>query len=473
MKSINKAYNISTIRSKLIFVLIIELLCIYQVNSQTSTGFGNITINTTATDPTKGKWTTVGTVSTFVPLLNGSNVSVSDIQSYLTNGDVIISTSCTKCAESGTISVTSGITYSQIGLPKSFNLNANSNIYISSIINFSTNSSGKTGQKTVSINLTSNNGDIISKGLINTNNTSGEDRSECGNVFLKSQNGSVQVNSDINTSTKSTNNGSFCIGGNLEIYGKNGVTINANINCTSEKSGYLTITDNNSTLSATDFTNQGQISGTIKVASFEKSGTGIFQLKGANVWTGNTTISGGSLSLGLDNAVPTSSNLVFNGGDYKPNGYNTTVKTITLSGSNSSTVTFDAAQSSTFTFDSLIDNTTQAGTYLTIKGWQGFSQAIALTKNGALASKSISNDFVTTNGALQKVTNPSGITQYGQILTTAIGGSGGLKGKLFTTTITATGSSRIKNLIQFFNSTDNKYYQSQIISTKEIIPVNP
>jgi hypothetical protein len=320
--------------------------------------------------------------------------------------------------------------------------------------------SERTDRNAPNVEFISANGNIISStsGIINTTPITGFSG---GYVKFTATNGSVQINGNITTSSSAS-------GGPVTIFGNAGVTIAANITTTGGTTGILKITDNNSPFTTgTNYANQGQISGVLTIASFENAGTGFFKLKGANVYSGNTTLSSsGSLYLGADNSVPTGSSIIFNGGDYRPNGFSSTVKSIKLLANSS--ITFDATLSSTFTFDSLLYSST-ANTYLTINSWQGFSQTKAMTKYGALTSSS--NAFVTTNGALQNVTNPGGLTNYGQILTSAVGGSGGLKGKIFTSTkLSGTILTTTTGRIRFLNATDGKTYLSQQISTKEIIP---
>ena len=461
MKRINNTHNNCSIWMKLKFILFIQLLCIYASNAQT--GFGNITVSGSTS---KGSWTTNGTINTFNPTANGATVSVTDIQTRLGTGDVIVSTTCSTCSEAGNITITSAITSLKPAAGPLLKFSAEKNIAINASIDIGLKEgSERTDRNAPNIEFISNNGNIISStnGKINTNPATSF---VGGYVKITANNGSVQVNGVITTTGSS--------GGPVTIIGNAGVTIAASITTTGGTTGILKITDNNNSFSiGTDLTNQGQTSGIFTIASFENAGTGFFKLKGANVYTGNTILSStGSLYLGADNSVPTGSSIIFNGGDYRPNGFSSTVKSIKLQANSS--ITFDAALSSTFTFDSLLYSST-ANTYLTINGWQGFSQTKAMTKNGALASSSTA--FVTTNGALQNVTNPGGLTNYGQILTSAVGGSGGLKGKLFTSTkLSGTLLTTTTGKIRFLNATDGKTYLSQQISTKEIIPglaVNP
>ncbi len=445
--------------------LLLFILFIFSKNGITQ-GYSNITISTSNTSG--GAWS--GT--TFIPSANSSIIKASEIVTKLGAGDVIISntTSCLSCTQSGTISITTPITVTLVSARTLF-INSQKDVSINSSINLSS-SLATTNTRSTSLKITSESGNIIStitSGTINTSRTANEDNEHAGNVTLIATNGSVQINADINAYAPTAKSGG--LGGDVSIYGNTGITIKASINTTSNTSGKLSITDNNLLISdgITNFSNLGQSSGIFKVASFENLGTGTFMLKGANVWTGNTTLSGsGSLMIGANNSIPTTSSIIFNGGDLKPNGFTNSVVNIDIK--NNSSITFDAAQSSSLTFTSATTSATNtATTFLTINGWQGFSQSIALTKNGYLATSS--SDFVTTNGALQNVTNPGGITQYGQILTSAVGGSGGLKGKIFSTAmLSGTSLTTIKNQMRFYNATESKYYKSTQISTKEIIP---
>ena len=455
MKRENRTYCFYQNRISLILIILILSSCIGKTYAQ-ATGFANITISTATSN---GSWspTLASAVNTFIPNGNitSATISATEITSKLATGDVFISTTCSTCSGAGTISITNAITYTG-NTSHVLNINGQNDISINSSIDFSNTQEYK--GKVSSLVIKSNNGNIISKSTINTSHTSNHDDEIGGDISLEATNGSVTINGDISTSSGS---GTGDIAGNVNISGNSGVTINAKITSTAKTTlGILTITDNNINQ---DASNQGQTIGIITVGSFVKLGTGVFQLKGANAWTGNTTITAGYLKLGADNSVPPNSSIVFNGGYYQPNGFNSTVKTFRILAD--SYIIFDAAQSSTITFDSVLYNST-ANKSLTILGWQGFSSTTALTKSGALKSSSTAIDFVTTNGALQ---NAKGITQYGQILTSDIGGSGGLKGKIFASSnLTGTILSTTIGKIQFLNGAIP--YTSKQISTKEIIP---
>ena len=441
--------------------------------AQTLTGYGNISITSVATDVNKGTWTNTSTQYTFYPKANGSNVSVTDIQTNLAKGDVVISSICSTCTESGIISVTSKISlptnFSLPILARTFSINTNSDINILASIDFSTSTSSLKSSITPSIYLSSINGNIKinSNCLIKTNRTVAEDDLLSGNVSLFAQNGVVSINSEINTSTVTSKAGQ--VGGNITIYGKNGININGNLNATSVKSGSLSVTTYNP---VSDLTNQGQISGTIKVASFEKLGTGIFQLKGANIWTGNTSITG-SLILGADNSIPSISAVIFNGGSLIPNGFNNTLNSIRVT--SDSYIDYDPDLLGIITFNSFDYTNSTANKYLIIKDWQGYTQPNALDKYGNLVPTS--SVFVNSNGGVQSNSTPGGLNQYGQILSSKV--SGGLKGKLYAPN-TITGASLTSTLEKIRFITNGITYNSNFISSTnnkiEIIPdlaVNP
>ena len=458
-------YNFINYKVYTILVVLILFTSFNKIYGQN----GNIIINNSTTSNTKGAWTTNGTIKTFNPTANGANVNVADIQTYLASGDVIISTSCVSCSESGTITLNNQIVFSGND-SRTLSINANSDININNPIDLSSSvvTGTGTGIKTTSINITSENGSIKTSyfGSIKTKRNENQDNLTSGYVNLTANNGSIKINAEINTSAPSSKK--LNVGGNVQIYGKSGITINANIITTSNTSGTLLIKVDNSNLSS-DSTNLGQVGGAFNVASFEKSGSGIFKLSNnngnVNVWTGNTTLTNGILILGANNSIPTSSSIIFNGGDYRPNGFNSSVSSIKITAN--STLTFDPNLINTFTITSIDTTGSNINTYLIINGWQGFSQSTALTKYGSLDSRS--NDFVTTNGKLQSVTNPGGLNQFGQILTSMVlGGSGGSKGKFFGTTNSL--SDNYLRKIRFYNSANLSYYSSTQISSKEVVP---
>ena len=452
------AYINMSRKLKIFLILILQFFYVNNLLAQT-TGFANITVSGSTS---KGSWSTSG--NTFYPSANGATVSVSEIQTRMANGDVIISTACSSCSENGDITISSSI------LSKISNTNANivvlkflaeRNIFINNQIDLGLKDgiSEKTARDANSLEFISQNGNIISSsnGLLKTDPLNDGKAYKGGSINLLALNGSVQINGAITTKSSTS-------GGPITIIGNKGVTIAANITSSGGTSGILKITDNNSLFSSgTDYSNQGQTSGVFTIASFENAGTGVFKIKGVNVYSGNTTLSAGSLYLGAHNSVPITSNIIFNGGDFRPNGFDTKVNSIKVSAN--STLTFDPLQSSIFTITDIDTTGPTVNTYLIIREWQGFSQSTALTKFGSL--ENASSDFVNTNGKLQSAPTPGGLNQYGQILTSmGSGASGGLKG-IFQGTNNRLSDNFLRR-IRFYNGTS--YYSSTQISSKEIVP---
>ena len=449
MKRVNFNKNKITVKMKNIFIL----TALFLINNIGIAQNANITISNSTTTSCTTCW--VGNI--FSPNTNNFTISVSEINTRIRTGSVTITTSCASCTESGTIKINNNINqqnepnYITTPLLKFI---ANNSIIINATIDLGLKQAGNTerlGIPAASIEFSSTNGDIISStnGIIKTDPLASADG---GNVKFTANNGSVQINAAITTSGKNA--------GYIEIFGKNGVTIAANITASGGSTGILKITDNNLT-SSTDLTNQGQISGTIKVASFEKLGTGIFQLKGSNIWSGNTNITG-SIILGSNDAIPsTSSSLIFNGGTLVPNGFNQTING-SLKVNSNSYIDFDPNLSSNITINSI--DPLPSTVYLYILDWEGFYQPSALNQNGKLST---SSPFVSVNGNLIN-TVTGGLNQYGQKITN-VAGSGGKKGKLFITT----NPSSYPDKIRFYNSTLDKYFTSKILTSGNIYEIIP
>ena len=96
--------------------------------------------------------------------------------------------------------------------------------------------------------------------------------------------------------------------------------------------------------------------------------TGILVLSGANTYTGPTTLSGGTLTLGASEVIPNGSQIILNGGILKTGAFSETYSTLNLL--ENSTVNLDASiQTHNFLASNLIGWT--AGKTLTIIGWSG------------------------------------------------------------------------------------------------------
>jgi autotransporter-associated beta strand protein len=189
---------------------------------------------------------------------------------------------------------------------------------------------------------------------------------------------------------------------------------------------------------------------------------GLLKLSGGNDYTGTTTISEGTLQLGLATTIPSASGIYLNGGDLNDAGLNVTFASLYLSNNSSITT---GSTTHTLTFNT--PGTFTAGKILTIKGWTGAGETTALTKNGAVATTS--NDFITTTGALQNVVL-GGLNKYGKVLYGLSGTVTNTSSQIFIkgTALTTTQL----NQIQFLNSATNGYYTTvqKASPSFEIVP---
>ena len=118
--------------------------------------------------------------------------------------------------------------------------------------------------------------------------------------------------------------GSVVNAGNASALGNSDVTLNGTLNAlTSVAAGSLTgsgsaVLSNSSALTigskGTSATFTGVISGGNSASSIVKSGAGNETFTNANTFLGNTTITAGTLALGVNNALPTTTGVVVNGG---------------------------------------------------------------------------------------------------------------------------------------------------------------
>ncbi len=135
-----------------------------------------------------------------------------------------------------------------------------------------------------------------------------------------------------------------------------------NLNGTVNNAGHLLTVagDGNTTIN-------GALTG---AGGLAKTGDGTLTLAGANSFTGNITISGGTLLLGGDHRIPNSVNMTLAGGTFATGGYDDTLGTLTLSAN--STINLGSGSS----FLNFGDSSAQswiADTYLSINNWSGSS----------------------------------------------------------------------------------------------------
>ncbi|HXL79339.1 MAG TPA: C25 family cysteine peptidase [Pyrinomonadaceae bacterium] len=140
-----------------------------------------------------------------------------------------------------------------------------------------------------------------------------------------------------------------------------------------------------------------------------KSGIGTLTISGANTYTGTTTISAGTLTLGASGVLADSSNVIMNGGTFSTGaaaGFTETVGTLALTddsvislGSGSHTLTFAASNGVSWT----------AGKKLAITGWTGGFNGTSGT-SGKIFVGSTSSGL--TASQLAQVSFSNGVTNY-------------------------------------------------------------
>jgi fibronectin-binding autotransporter adhesin len=101
-------------------------------------------------------------------------------------------------------------------------------------------------------------------------------------------------------------------------------------------------------------------------ASLTKTGTGTWSLTGANTYTGNTTISAGTLKLGAAGVLPDTSPVVLSGGTLLTGGFTEIAGSLSLTASS----TIDLSGTSKLTFSGITPGTLNAN-ILTIWNWSG------------------------------------------------------------------------------------------------------
>ena len=179
-------------------------------------------------------------------------------------------------------------------------------------------------------------------------------------------------------------------------------------------------TDNVVNIESTgNITISGPISGPSRKLTKVGTGAGILILSGANSYSGATTITAGTLQLGVANAIPVGNpggGVVLNGGTFKTgattgfsDGSSATVNMGTLTLSNSSTIALGTGNHNLYFANS--SAATWAGTTLTVIGWTGTAGTagtagkifVGNTASGLTAAQLAK---ITFSGTYNGITNP-------------------------------------------------------------------
>ncbi len=401
----------------------------------TATGYSNVRISDAAT--VNGVWSGDGSSGyVFTPTADNANIKTTDIENRLygsgfTAGTVSVTVTNATGTQAGSIYVEDDLrAYSTSSTSKYLYLKAQGIIEVNDYILLTTSGSGSYYYETHDLILESE-GDIRINAYISTkgaNTNTGGGLKKSGDIRLDSD-GIVSIDNYIESSgannTYNSSNSYASEAGDIYIRGALGMNIGSNVSAIGGDSRYGSSRDGAygnieihtaySSLT-TDGTNDGQTGGVISGLNFIKSGSGLLQLTGSNAWTGYTDVSAGTLRLASVNALPSSRNIVFSGGELQTYGQSKSFGTLGLTanstlqlGSTDHTITFS--------------NKGSMGAYLlTVKGWEG---------------------------------------TYGST------GSSGTDGKLkINVSLNSTDLAKIR----FYNSSDGKYYEALQLSTKEIVP---
>ncbi len=133
--------------------------------------------------------------------------------------------------------------------------------------------------------------------------------------------GSISCSGGTCRGTGSSNGGTIAFTGPGGFTFDGSITSSAGTGGAAGTGGTLTISTNYATVTSSNGVNDGQTNGgSWVIGALVKLGTGILQLTTtSNSWSGNTTVTAGTLQIGAAGVIPNSSNVVMNGG--RLNGY--------------------------------------------------------------------------------------------------------------------------------------------------------
>src|SRR5579871_4541623 len=279
-------------RSELLAIAFVITSLFFVIDSNAQ--FANITVNTTAVGSSNGSWARTGASApftyTFTPNANSANLSVTEIVDALTGtaatlsgpvsilsgnyGNVIINTAFGGGSSAGNVTFSTALTAAEATgrTQVTLTINAGGNITVSSAINLT----GGTG----------NNG-----GTGGTGGTGGSSSNNFTPGGTGGNAGSITINGP----------GGITISQNLSAIGGTGGA-GTGFNGTQGSSGAngnFILNDGSVNLTTGGGANDGQSGGVFSGGTLTSSGTGILFLGGNNTYVGLTTISAGTLRLGI------------------------------------------------------------------------------------------------------------------------------------------------------------------------------
>ena len=303
-----------------------------------------------------------GTAGLGVLVLNGVNTYTGG--TTISSGALRASNNSALGNVSSAVTVTSGaqLQLGGVTLGNTVNLNGSSALFVSSGSNTLSGTVNLQSNSTV-FNTTTNNNGVDFSGTVNLNGFTlsiAMAQSASSGKITGTVTGTGGITksstSDLIISGTNTYTGATIISGGALKLGNGGTTGSLSTSSTITDNGNLTINRSNAVAQGTDFSGSA-ITGT---GSFTQAGSGTTTLTAANTYTGATTISAGTLSVGtignggvasnLGQASTAAANLVFNGG------------TLQYTGSSASTNrNFTINAGKTATFDVTTNNLTVSG----------------------------------------------------------------------------------------------------------------
>lgn len=324
---------------------------------------------------------------TFTPSDDNAIINAAELRGFLATNSVVINTTSPTGTQVG--SVLFDVDMAASGTPlASFTqtVNAGANIWINKNLTYSP--VGATGRGTNLIFRAGKNISVL--GTLTTNTlpttSAGISLPSAGDISLEASE-NVRISFAIsavggnNTSGSANSRGGN--GGAILLKGGTGLTMLANVSNTGGTSsagvsfhgisGSVIIQTENTTPTTGGGVNDGQSAGLFNGLNLTKEGAGVFVLKGANTYTGNTTVNAGALRLGASESITNTSILSVNAsGTFEMRDFNEVVHNIAGAG----IIRNGGAATSLLT----VGANNLASTYSGIL--ENGSGVLALTKNG-------------------------------------------------------------------------------------------